>query len=259
MLIVFNPLNNLMMKRYTLLLILTLAFYSAEAQNSHVYHSSGSEIIFSGANMNFNGTSVSNNVRFTLFFHTQQLINFDLTDNIGLYTGFAIRNVGLIMEDYFQNVGYDVDNTHPDYNKNTKIKHRSYSLGFPIAIKLGSFSKNYFIYAGGEYEWMFHYKQKKFIDGAKYKLTEWTSDRVNPWIPSFFAGIQFPGGFNVKFKYYLDDFLNKDFTGTDFGEAVDYSLFESSNIWYISLSWFINKKQIQHMMEGGSLLQTAHR
>jgi len=247
------------MKGYTLTLLLSVAAITLEAQNKHIYLSSGSEVIFSGTNVAFNGTNTHNNIRFTLFFHTQQLINFDLTNNIGLYTGLAIRNVGLIMEDLYQNVGYNVYNTHPDFNKNTKIKHRSYSLGFPLAIKLGSFDKNYFFYAGGEYEWMFHYKQKKFIDGAKYKFTEWTSDRVNPWIPSLFTGIQFPGGFNLKFKYYLDDFLNKDFTGQDFGEDVDYSLFESSNIWYISLSVILNRRQIQKMMESDSFHMTAYR
>lgn len=251
--------NTDLMKRYTVILILALLFFAAEGQNKRIYHSAGGEIIFSGANIVFNGTSVNNNIRFTLFFHTQQLINFDLTDNLGLYTGLAIRNVGLIMEDYFQNVGYVVDNTHPDFNKNTKIKHRSYSLGFPVAIKLGSFNKNFFFYGGGEYEWMFHYKQKKFIDGEKYKFTEWTSDRVNSWIPSLFAGIQFPGGFNLKFKYYLDDFLNKDFTGKDFGEDVDYSLFESSNIWYISLSVMLSRRQIQHIMDGDPFTRTAYR
>jgi len=247
------------MKRYIFILTLTLAFFTIEAQKKHIYHTAGNEIIFSGADMNFNGTDVNNNIRFTLFFHTQQQLNFDLTDNIGLYTGFAIRNVGLIMEDLFQNVGYDVANTHPDYNKNTKIKHRSYSLGFPVAVKLGSFSKNYFFYAGGEYEWMFHYKQKKFIDGEKYKFTEWTSNRVNPWIPSLFAGVQFPGGFNLKFKYYMDDFLNKDFTGQDFGQDVDYSQFESSGIWYISLSVFINRQMIERVVDRESYQKTAYR
>jgi len=247
------------MKRYTLILMLSVVGITLEAQNNHIYLSSGSEVIFSGTNVDFNGTNTHNNIRFTLFFHTQQLINFDLTNNIGLYSGLAIRNVGLIMEDLYQNVGYNVDNTHPDFNKNTKIKHRSYSLGFPLAIKLGSFDKNYFFYAGGEYEWMFHYKQKKFIDGTKYKFIEWTSDRVNPWIPSLFAGIQFPGGFNLKFKYYMKDFLNKDFTGQDFGEDVDYSLFESSNIWYISLSVILNRRQIKKMMEGDTFHMTAYR
>jgi hypothetical protein len=246
------------MKSYFLILLLILTCANMEAQQKGIYHSSGSEIIFSGADVNFNGTSVSNNLRFTLFFHTQQHLNLDLTNNLGLYTGFALRNVGLIMEDLFQNVGYDVDNTHPDFNKNTKIKHRSYSLGFPLAVKIGSFDKNFFFYAGGEYEWMFHYKQKKFLDGAKYKFTQWASDRVNPWIPSFFAGIQFPGGFNLKFKYYLDDFLNKDFSGTDFGEAVDYSMFESSRIWYISFSVMISKKQIQRIMDTDSFNEIAY-
>ncbi len=247
------------MKRYILILLLILTCATMEAQQNRIYHSGGGEIIFSGADMNFNGANVSNNLRFTLFFHTQQNLNFDLTNNLGLYSGFAIRNIGLIMEDLFQNVGYAVDNTHPDYNKTTKIKHRSYSLGFPLAVKLGSFDKNFFFYAGGEYEWMFHYKQKKFIDGAKYKFTQWTSDRVNPWIPSFFAGFQFPGGLNLKFKYYLENFLNQEFTGTDFGESVDYSQFESSNIWYISLSFVIGKKQIQRIIDAESFQEVAYR
>lgn len=247
------------MKSSILIVLLVLVYATMEAQQKRIYHSGGGEIIFSGADINFNGTNVSNNLRFTLFFHTQQHLNLDLTNNLGLYTGFAIRNVGLIMEDLYQNVGYDVDNTHPDFNKNTKIKHRSYSLGFPLAVKVGSFDKNFFFYAGGEYEWMFHYKQKKFIDGAKYKFTEWTSERVNPWIPSLFAGVQFPGGFNLKFKYYLDNFLNQDFSGNDFGESVDYSQFESSSIWYISLSMMINRRQIQQMMDGGSFQKVAYR
>ena len=247
------------MKRILLLLFVALLFFPLSAQNNKIYHSSGSEIIFSGADMNFMGADVNTNIRFTLFFHTQQQLNFDLTEHLGFYTGFAIRNVGLIMEDYYQRVGYDVDNTHPDFNKNSKIKHRSYSLGFPVALKLGSLSKNFFFYAGGEYEWMFHYKQKKFIDGEKYKFTQWTSDRVNPWIPSLFGGIQFSNGINLKFKYYLDDFLNKDFRGYDFGEEVDYSQFESSRIWYISLSFYISRRQIQKWMDEDSFTRTAYR
>ncbi len=239
------------MKRYFLFLTILIAVISMETNAQRIYHSNGGEVIFSGADVNFNGTDVNTNIRFTLFFHAQHHLNLDVTNNIGLFTGIGIRNVGLITDDLYQNVGFiDVDNTHPNYNKSTKIKRRSYSLGFPIALKLGIFDKNYFFFVGGEYEWMFHYKQKLFIDGNKTKFTEWTSDRVNPWIPSLFGGIQFPQGFRLKFKYYMDDFLNTSYTGVDFSQPVDYSQFESTGIWYVSVAFFINKKQVQNMMDG---------
>jgi hypothetical protein len=247
------------MKRNIILLSFILAISNLSAQAQKIYMSTSGEIILSGADVNFNGSDVNTNIRFTLFFHLQQQLNFDLSDNIGLYTGLGIRNVGLIMEDYYQNVGYDVDQSHPDYNKNTKIKHRSYALGFPLALKLGTFEKGYFAYGGVEYEWMFHYKQKKFIDGAKSRFKEWTSDRVNPWIPSWFVGLQFPGGFNLKFKYYLDDFLNKDFVGQDFGQDVYYSQFETSGIWYISFTTVLKWKSIRNAWDDELHPKSAYR
>lgn len=246
------------MKKFPAVFILLMMITSVDSVAQRFYHTSGAEIIFSGADVNFNSMDVNTNIRFTMFFHSQHFVNFDLTNNIGLYTGIGLRNVGLITEDTYQNVGFlNIDNTHPDYNKNIKIKRRSYSLGFPIAIKLGSFSKHFFLFAGGEYEWMFHYKQKLFIDNEKHKFKEWTSDRTNPWIPSLFAGIQLPQGFRLKFKYYMDDFLNPDFVGTDFGEDVDYSQFNSSGMWYISLSFFLNKNKIKDLI-GGSIDETAN-
>ena len=67
------------MKKVLLILVLSVAVISLEAQSDRIYHSWGGEVILSGADMNFTGTSVSTNMRFTLFFHTQQFINFDLT------------------------------------------------------------------------------------------------------------------------------------------------------------------------------------
>jgi hypothetical protein len=236
-----------------------MGFVSSEMVAQRIYHSNGGEIIFSGADVNYSGVNVNTNIRFTLFFHSQHHINLDLTNNIGVFTGLGIRNVGLITEDLYQNVGFlDITTAHPDYNRDTKIKRRSYSLGFPVGLKLGSFSKHFFLFGGYEWEWMFHYKQKLFIDGEKHKFKEWASDRVNPWVPSVFGGIQFPQGFRLKFKYYMKDFLNPDFTGTDFGEQVDYSQFQSTGMWYVSMAFFINKKQIQKWM-GGDYDESAYR
>ncbi len=246
------------MKRIPSIIAFVLVISTLETSAQKIYHSSGGEIILSGADVTYSGMNVNTNLRFTMFFHTQHLINLDLTNNIGLYTGIGIRNIGLIKEDLYQNIGFlHIDNTHADYNKNVKIKRRSYSLGFPVALKLGSFSKHFFLFAGGEYEWMFHYKQKLYIDDEKFKFKEWASDRVNPWIPSLFGGIQFPQGIRLKFKYYMDDFLNPDFTGIDFGEDVDYSQYESSGMWYISLSFFLNKETIGQF-KGGKITETAY-
>ncbi|MFH0759380.1 MAG: hypothetical protein V2B15_18990 [Bacteroidota bacterium] len=264
------------MKKTLLLVILAISFITTESRAQvKVYRSAGGEVIISGADMQIipngsdpattNPVDVNTNARFTLFFHEQQLLNMDLNNKIGFYTGAAIRNVGLIQEDLYQYMGFTgidntpINSTHPNWNKNTRIKRRSYSLGFPLALKLGLLDKHYFLYAGGEYEWMFHYKQKQFIDDNKTKYAEWTSDRVNSWIPSFFAGVQFPGGINLKFKYYLKDFLNTDFQGLDFGENVDYSQFKSSGIWYISMAFVFDQKQIKKMLEAQPMQKTAYR
>lgn len=246
------------MKHLSIFLFLFLALIIQESQAQRIYHSNGGEVIFSGADVSFNGTDAGTNLRFTLFFHTQHHLNLDLTNNIGLFTGLGIRNVGFIVEDLYQNVGFSgVDSDHPNWNKTTKVKRRSYSLGFPLALKIGSFNNHFFFFAGGEYEWMFHYKQKLFIDGNKTKFTEWTSDRVNSWVPSLFAGIQFPQGFRLKFKYYMDDFLNTSFSGVDFGQEVDYSQFGSTGMWYVSLAFFINKKHLDKLMDSTGFDKSA--
>ena len=163
------------MKPHIFIFIFMLALVNIETSaQKKIYYSNGFELILSGADVNFKGVDVNTNMRFTLFFHTQQHVNFDLNDHFGLFTGFNIRNVGFIVEDYYQNVGFSgINSDDVNWNKNTKIKRRSYALGFPLAFKVGSFDKHFFFFAGGEYEWMFHYKQKQFLDGNKVIFKEW--------------------------------------------------------------------------------------
>ncbi|MDP4187922.1 MAG: hypothetical protein Q8905_07750 [Bacteroidota bacterium] len=189
------------------------------------YRLSSGEIIFSYADVNNNGKDINSILRFTCFFHAGEYWHFDFDNHKGLYTGLAIRNVGLITKE-----------------DSLKTKRRSYTLGIPLAFKIGDFKNNSYFYAGGEYEWLFNYKEKTFKGGNKTKFSEWFSNRTHTFIPSVFAGIQFPNGFNLKFKYYLNNFLNKNFVD-DQGNKPYKNM--DTHIFYVSVSFFLNKNSFK--------------
>jgi len=215
------------MKRHTVLLIVCVLFISIDIDAQKVYPVTSGALIFQFADVELANSNVTNTPpRFTCFFHWGQYYHFDIIDNLGFYTGLAIRNVGFI---------YDEDIPQ-------KTIRRSYTLGVPIALKLGSFKNHLYIFGGGEYELLFHYKGKRWYSndrkGTKIKDTEWFSNKTELFVPSVFAGIQFPKGFNLKFKYYLGDFLNLDYTGPDLGQSsVSFSDYTRLNMFYISVCW----------------------
>jgi hypothetical protein len=55
------------------------------------------------------------------------------------------------------------------------------------------------------------------------------------------VGVQFPYGAGLKFKYYLTNFHNKDYTATV--DGVQYKPYEglNSNVFYISLTFSLFK------------------
>ena len=214
-------------KIYILFLAIGTLFFANSYSQDRIYAESSNEIIFSFADVVYNGQSLATPTRFSMFFHAGNNVHFDLNDNVGIYSGYGLRNIGFITED-----------------NGVKMKRRTYSLGIPLALKLGVFSQKFFVYGGGSYEMFFHYKQKQFIDGNKEKYSEWFSDRTDRFAPSFFAGIQFPKGINLKFKYYPNDFLNRSFAGRDFGENVDYSNYSKTNLFYIGLSFNFNPEDM---------------
>jgi len=209
---------------YILCLVILFLVYPVSAQK--VYTMSGGEIIFSSSIIEQNESDVNSNLRFTLFFHFGEFIHLDLGNNVGFFSGIGLRNVGFITEE-----------------NDVKIKYRSYNLGVPFAFKAGSFRKNLYVFGGAEYEWMFHFKQKVFVDEEKTKYTAWFSNRTNDFIPSLFGGIQFPKGFQLKFKYYLRDFLNHQYDGG--GLYTNYTSFNKTQVWYISLSYLLRNKRIK--------------
>jgi hypothetical protein len=215
-----------MKRTASILAFLALTFLIISAQKP--YQVSGGELIFSsGTFENALSQKVSSNVRFTLFPHIGNYWHFDLSNSLGFFSGFSLRNIGMITYE-----DYEYDNRSiPD----VKTKRRSLSLGVPLAIKLGSFSEHYFLYMGGQYEWMFHYKEKHFVDSKKIKSTEWFSNKVQTFVPSFFAGIQFPKGINLRFTHMTADFLNQD----------KIPQISRSGIYYLSISFQMKTKELR--------------
>ncbi len=235
------------MNKFVFLFIVPFIFiYSTKSINAQdVYSLSSGEFIFSWAEAEqYGGEGIQSNVRFTMFFHAGHFWQFDITNNIGFFTGMGLRNVGLITDENINGTDY-------------KIIRRTYNLGLPIAIKLGSFSDHLFVYGGAEYEMPFHYKEKYWSgahdrSGSKTKYKEWFGNQTERFLPSVFAGIQFPGGVNVKFKYYLTDYLNNTFEHSD--PVSDLRRYRKTQLMFLSLSWQFNTRNIKDMWESEEVI-----
>ncbi len=194
------------------------------AQEKPTYWSSGGEFIFSFANVKKNNVELNNVVRFTLFLHIQQYINKDFSEKAGFYSGFSLKNIGFI---------YDEAN-------GIRKKMRTYNFGIPLAFKYGDLKHDFFFYGGGQYDLVVNYKEKTFENNNKSKFNSWFSDRTPRFVPSLFAGVQFPYGSNLRFTYYPQNFLNPDFIETD-GNGVNVKPYEGmdARVFSISLSFMI--------------------
>jgi len=107
------------------ILVLAGAF-TAKIQAQDVYGITAGELLFQSGSIQRSGEDMNTNMRFTLWFHLGEYIHLDVSKNIGFFTGIGVRNVGFITEE-----------------NDIKTKYRSYMLGAPIALKLGSFKDNF--------------------------------------------------------------------------------------------------------------------
>lgn len=224
------------MKKSTLILIALIvsgSLVQAQQKNTKIYSSFASEMIFSFATIDNQGYDQGNIMRWVAAINLQGMANFDFNNTFGLFTGLAVRNVGFIYE-------------NPLDINNAKYKYRTYNLGIPAGFKLGKLDK-FLFFAGYEIEFPFVYKEKVFINEEKEdKTVIWFSDRVEPVQHSLMAGIQFPYGATLKFKYYLTNFHNRDYIAmVDGAETKPYDF--KANIFYFSLAWnlFTNWKDYE--------------
>lgn len=250
------------------IIILGMITCLASMQNAfgqtNTYTTSGSEIIFSWGELEYTdafksaypqASIVKHPVRFTVFFHFQQFFHLDLNNSIGFFTGIGMRNIGMISDETLPE-NYQGG---PGVNYfNAKIIRRTYSLGVPLAIKLGSFKDHLHLYAGGEMEWSFHMKEKWWDShsrsGSKTKRTEWWPGNITTFLPSVFVGLQFPGGANLKFKYYMENFLNHNYSRSadpsNRADVVsDLTKYKQSNLFYITLTYQIKTAKIIQLVD----------
>ena len=215
------------MKKHIFASLLALFIFTAvSAQTTKFYGSGSGEMIFSFAAIDNAGYDQGNILRWAPVLNIQGFANLDFANTFGLFTGLGVRNVGFI---------YDLPNS------NVRMKYRTYNLAIPAGIKIGKLDFM-FLFAGYEIEFPFHYKEKRFEDEIKDKFTVWFSDRVEPVQHSLMAGIQFPFGMDLKFKYYLTNFHNRDYT-LENGDKPYETL--KANVFYFSLGWnmFTNMKE----------------
>jgi hypothetical protein len=196
------------------------------AQDDKIYTTTSGELIFSFASINDAGDEDGSIMRFSPVINIQNWLNYDKSEKLGFFTGLSVRNVGFI---------YDVDET-------TRKKYRTYNVGIPVGVKIGNLSDK-FVFFGYELEIPVNYKEKTFIDEDKDdKKNIWFTDRVPTVNHSLMAGIQLPYGATIKFKYYLTNFFDEDFTASD-GQGGTYKPYENLdvNIFYFSLSFGLLK------------------
>jgi hypothetical protein len=216
-------------KSLVALALCTAISFSTRAQSG--YWMSAGEMIFSYGSVEApSAVDITPVVRWSPVFNFQGQYHYDFSSSVGIYTGLGIRNVGLISRIDFVDSS-DVGAT--PIQKEARVKERSYSLGLPLALKLGDVDDGTHFTIGAEAELMFVYKRKIFVDDGKFKTYEWFSDNVNLFNPSAFAEVNFKYGVYIRFKYYLMDFLNYEGIEISGTQLRDYG--QSSPLFYLSI------------------------
>lgn len=216
------------MRKLAVLLFVFTSLITFGQDKKKVYTTSSGEMIFSFASIAANGNEESSVLRFSPVVNIQNWVNFDKADNFGLFTGLSVRNVGVI---------FDVPG-----QPNTRVKARTYNVGVPVGVKLGNLD-GLFFFAGYELELPLNYKEKIFVNEEKQeKRNIWFSNRVPTINHSLMAGVQMPYGATLKFKYYLTNFYNKNYTEND-GQGNIIKPYENLdvNVFYVSLSFGLLK------------------
>ena len=221
-----------MVKKAILLICLISGSFSGYTQelltpvekDSKIYSASVSETILSFGIVDAAPLNTRTIGRFTPFFNFGQQFHLDFSNQVGMYVGLGIRNVGMITE----------------LNDSVRVKQRAYTLGIPLALKFGNM-EGWQGAIGAEAEFAFAYKQKVIVNGEKRKSGAWFDDRTNSFLPSVFAELKGKDGNYIRFKYYLSDFLTSNQQINVPGVAYTPT---QSQLFYISMGYVIKNRDV---------------
>lgn len=226
-----------MSKLLIIVFLSVVAAGQAKAQDSTAvrtwYEMSGSEFIVAYGDVRSQGQKLDNEARLSGFLHFNHQLHYDYTPAFGLYSGLSLVNVGFA-------------NNIPLANGDKMLlKQRSYSLGVPLAFKLGNMPKRRYLALGVQPEYFFHYKQKALYKEEKTRESKWFSDEVRPFNTSVFAELHTAKGFYVRFRYYLNDFLSDRETSLTVPGSSDVVSFrpDKSGLYYMSFGWTLKVRK----------------
>lgn len=230
-----------MRKRIILYIVLLFCAATTFAQKK-VYFTEPGELILQFTQTDIENNTAKNAVRASYFTNLPYYININFSNNFGLITGFAIKNIGI------KTKNEQIDTTTYD-----KIKRRVFTSGLSLAGKVGVFDKGFWMCAGAGIDWAFHYRQKLYLDKKVSKEGEWFSNATPNFIPSVFVGIQTPISLNIKFTYYFNDFINNDYNGS----LGDFSKFSQSRL--ATLSFSIILKELSENFKAKNQLDNPNK
>jgi len=237
----------------TLLTLIVILLFANFSFAQKVYNTTAGEMIFGFSNAAYTTPdagdklhdgnkegSITDAMRFTVWFHVGTYWHYDFNNNIGVYSGISNRNIGFITKEAATKETTDL----------VKWKRRAYSVGVPLAVKFGDLENGFYFFVGAQYEWLYHYKEKEFLPSGKRKYTEWFSKRVNSFMPSAFGGVAFPGGLSIKVTYTLTNMMNEDYVRAD-ASGADYKPYKylDSKLIYVSLFQMIRWESITYKSE----------
>ena len=168
-------------------------------------------------------------LRYSLFVNVGMSLNYDFSNNFGLFLPLSIRNIGFI-----------------DKIGDSTIKRRSYNAGAGLGVKVGNLRKRSFGFVGGGVDVPFNYREKGFVKRSdKDKFSEWFSDRTPTFMPFVFVGLSVNPGITLKVQYYPGNFLNPDYEQKIPNTNLTYKPYQNfeANLLYLTLGFNFNYKK----------------